>query len=146
MFKKNLTRFIETVYKITCEIQEFVILMRKRIMERNLQGFSVLFCSLYVTTLGIYTPDWKSLDSRPLPPWYDEAKVGIFMHWGVFSVPSFGNEWFWNRWQIGKQPYVDFMKANYKPDWTYTDFANQFTAEFFNPDQWVELFQAAGAK
>ena len=115
-------------------------------MEGKAQIFALLFCYLCAPALSIYTPDWKSLDSRPLPPWYDEAKVGIFMHWGVFSVPSFGNEWFWNRWQSGNQTYVDFMKANYRPDWTYADFANQFTAEFFDPDQWVEIFQAAGAK
>ena len=48
-----------------------------------------------------YKPDWDSLDSRPLPAWYDDAKFGIFIHWGVFSVPSFGSEWFWENW-IGK--------------------------------------------
>lgn len=40
-----------------------------------------------------YTPDWDSIDSRPLPGWYDDSKIGIFIHWGVFSVPSFGTEW-----------------------------------------------------
>jgi len=42
-----------------------------------------------------YETNWDSLDKRPLPLWYDEAKVGIFIHWGVFSVPAFDNEWFW---------------------------------------------------
>lgn len=42
-----------------------------------------------------YDPTWESLDHRPLPAWFDEAKFGIFVHWGVFSVPSFGSEWFW---------------------------------------------------
>lgn len=46
-----------------------------------------------------YFPTWDSLDSRPLPNWYDDAKFGIFIHWGVFSVPSFGSEWFWNNWK-----------------------------------------------
>ncbi len=46
-----------------------------------------------------YTPDWESLDSRPLPSWYDDAKFGIFIHWGVYSVPSFGSEWFWTYWK-----------------------------------------------
>jgi len=46
-----------------------------------------------------YVPTWSSLDSRPLPSWYDDAKFGIFIHWGVFSVPSFGSEWFWNHWK-----------------------------------------------
>lgn len=45
-----------------------------------------------------YVPTWESLDARPLPAWYDEAKVGIFIHWGVFSVPSFRSEWFWKNW------------------------------------------------
>jgi len=40
-----------------------------------------------------YTPDWDSLDNRPLPNWYDDSKVGIFIHWGVFSVPAFKSEW-----------------------------------------------------
>ena len=123
------------------------IASKERIMENNMQISVIFFCCLCVSTLSIiYTPDWPSLDSRPLPSWYDEAKVGIFMHWGVFSVPSFGSEWFWNRWQSGNQMYVDFVKANYRPDWTYADFASQFTAEFFDPDEWVEIFQAAGAK
>jgi hypothetical protein len=46
-----------------------------------------------------YLPTWESLDSRPLPKWYDVAKVGIFLHWGVYSVPSFGSEWFWKYWK-----------------------------------------------
>ena len=39
-----------------------------------------------------YTPDWPSLDSRPLPGWYDEAKLGVFMHWGPYSVPGIASE------------------------------------------------------
>lgn len=106
-----------------------------------LSGFS------YVTGVK-YEPDWKSLDSRPLPTWYDEAKFGIFIHWGVFSVPSYISEWFWWYWQ-GDKPVsdaVEFMKKNYRPDWTYADFANQFTAEFYDPEQWAKVFNASGAK
>ncbi|XP_069125098.1 alpha-L-fucosidase-like [Argopecten irradians] len=94
-----------------------------------------------------YTPDWASLDSRPLPPWYDEAKIGIFIHWGVFSVPSYMNEWFWYDWKTFKNPSViNFMKQNYPPDFTYADFGPKFTAEFYNPDQWADIFSASGAK
>jgi hypothetical protein len=46
-----------------------------------------------------YEPSWDSLDSRPLPSWFDDAKFGIFIHWGVFSVPSFNSEWFWINWK-----------------------------------------------
>ncbi|XP_067674057.1 alpha-L-fucosidase-like isoform X2 [Haliotis asinina] len=94
-----------------------------------------------------YEPNWASIDSRPLPPWYDEAKLGIFIHWGVFSVPSFGSEWFWERWQEKKQAStVEFMKKNYRPDWTYADFAQDFTAEFYDANTWADLFADAGAK
>ncbi|RWS15155.1 alpha-L-fucosidase-like protein, partial [Dinothrombium tinctorium] len=94
-----------------------------------------------------YKPTWDSLDSRPLPLWFDESKVGIFIHWGVFSVPSFGSEWFWFEWKgYKKQEYVDFMRENFKPNFTYAEFAPQFTAEFFHPDHWAKLFAQSGAK
>jgi len=94
-----------------------------------------------------YSPTWDSLDSRPLPAWYDQAKIGIFLHWGVFSVPSFGSEWFWHSWQTVKDPrYVEFVKKFYPPGWTYADFAPQFRAEFFDPQDWARLFAKSGAK
>ncbi|CAG2060388.1 unnamed protein product [Timema podura] len=93
-----------------------------------------------------YNATWESLDSRPLPQWYDEAKIGIFLHWGVFSVPSFGSEWFWINWKENMSKYVEFMDNNYPPGYTYQDFARDFTAEFYNPDDWAELFQSSGAK
>ena len=98
--------------------------------------------------LAQYQPTWESLDSRPLPAWYDAAKVGIFIHWGVFSVPSFGRgAWFWMAWRGEKNPeYVHFMEKNYRPGFTYADFAPQFTAEFYNPAQWAALFKKSGAK
>lgn len=96
-----------------------------------------------------YTADWTSLDARPSPKWYDEAKVGIFVHWGVFSVPSFGqySEWFWYWWRVqGLAENVQFMQKNYQPGFTYADFAPNFHAEFFDPESWAELFKASGAR
>jgi len=94
-----------------------------------------------------YTSDWNSLDSRPLPSWYDEAKIGIFIHWGVFSVPSYGSEWFWQNWQGYFNPnYIAFMKKNYRPGFSYPEFGPMFTAEFFDPVQWADLFKSSGAK
>ena len=51
-----------------------------------------------------FEPTWESLDTHVAPSWYDESKLGIFMVWGVYSVPSFGtpsagSEWFWQRWK-----------------------------------------------
>ncbi|CAF0776283.1 unnamed protein product [Didymodactylos carnosus] len=102
----------------------------------------------------IYRPSKRQIpmlfvrDKHPLPQWYDDAKIGIFIHWGVFSVPSFVSEWFEWYWK-GTQPVqavVDFINKNYPPDWTYADFANQFHAEFFEPDEWADLFANSGSK
>lgn len=109
--------------------------------------FLVFTAGLVLSVGANYDPNWDSLDSRPLPQWYDDAKVGIFIHWGVFSVPSFGSEWFWEYWQGQKLPqFVSFMEQNYRPGFTYADFATRFTAEFYDPDQWAEIFKAAGAR
>jgi len=118
-------------------------------MTMSVEGFLVklLFCCVLNTALAHYQPNWESIDSRPLPQWFDEAKVGIFLHWGVFSVPSFQSEWFWWDWQgVHSKNVVEFMKKNYPPQFTYAEFAPQFKAEFFNPDQWADIFKAAGAK
>ncbi|KAK3612042.1 hypothetical protein CHS0354_021724 [Potamilus streckersoni] len=105
-------------------------------------------CSLSYVDSVRYEPTWESLDSRPLPSWYDEAKIGIFVYWGVFSVPSFHGEFLWWDWK-GDQPVKeveDYMQKNYPPDFTYADFASMFSAEFYNPDQWADLFNASGAR
>ncbi|XP_067674633.1 alpha-L-fucosidase-like [Haliotis asinina] len=100
-----------------------------------------------LSVYGQYQPTWESLDARPLPAWYDEAKFGIFIHWGVFSVPSLGSEWFWYLWQKRKVPeVVEYMKNNFRPDWTYADFAPMFTAEFFDADEWARILESSGAK
>lgn len=104
-------------------------------------------CQVIAVDEPAYEPTWESLDSRPLPNWYDEAKVGILMHWGVYSVPTFGSEWFWKCWiEDRSQPYVDYMTKNFKPGFTYQEFAPQFTAEHFNASEWVEIFEGSGAK
>ncbi|CAH1794582.1 unnamed protein product, partial [Owenia fusiformis] len=110
-------------------------------------AFVFVFITITACSAAKYDPTWASLDARPLPTWYDEAKFGIFIHWGVFSVPSFGSEWFWWNWQGAKsQAYIDFMKKNYPPNFTYADFAPKFTAEFYDPNQWADIFKASGAQ
>ena len=94
-----------------------------------------------------YQPNWDSIDSRPLPDWYDEAKFGIFMHWGVFSVPSFFSEWFWWYWKGQPIPLtVEYMNENYPPGFTYADFAPMFKADLWNPAEWADILKASGAK
>lgn len=110
----------------------------------------IVLLIVYQTVVSIkYEPNWDSLDTRPLPQWYDQAKLGIFIHFGVFSVPSFDHvpSWFWKYWHDkSDMNSVEFMKKNYPPRFTYQDFAAEFTAEFFNAEEWAEIFNASGAK
>ncbi|UYV68561.1 FUCA1 [Cordylochernes scorpioides] len=93
-----------------------------------------------------FTPTWESLDARCNPSWFDEGKVGIFVHWGLYSVPALGSEWFWKCLKAGSEGVRDFMEKNFKPGFSYGDFAPHFTAELFDPVEWAELFAEAGAK
>lgn len=110
-------------------------------------GVVAIFLLVISGSWGRYDPTWASLDTRPLPEWYDEAKLGIFIHWGVFSVPSYNNEWFWYQWKGSKvKNVVQYMEDNFRPDFTYADFARGFTTEFFDPAEWADIIQASGAK
>ncbi|KAL3123779.1 hypothetical protein niasHT_009992 [Heterodera trifolii] len=83
----------------------------------------ILFC-FFLPALSIYKPNWDSIDSRPLPNWYDEAKFGIFSHWGVYSVPAFGSEWFWWYWKGQRDAKFErFVQKHYPNGTTYADFA-----------------------
>lgn len=113
----------------------------------------LIYFTLLVTLMSCalvhsrYLPTWESLDKRPLPPWYDKAKFGIFVHWGVFSVPAFGSEWFWWYWKReASAQYVEFMKKNFRPGFSYADFGPMFRAELYEPEKWADLFAKSGAK
>ncbi len=102
---------------------------------------------------GRYLPDWKSLDQRPTPEWFLDAKFGIFIHWGVYSVPGWGApksyaEWYWKNMSDMKadNAWWQFHKAHYGATFAYADFAPLFRAELFNADQWADLFARAGAQ
>ncbi|XP_042189257.1 plasma alpha-L-fucosidase-like [Callorhinchus milii] len=68
-----------------------------------MQGWSLIqvwaLLSISLSCQSLTDPNWGPIDSRPLPEWFDRAKFGVFIHWGVFSVPSYGSEWFWYYWQ-----------------------------------------------
>jgi alpha-L-fucosidase len=93
-----------------------------------------------------YDATWESLDARPLPSWYDESKFGIFIHWGVFSVPAFGSEWFWYNWKHNKDEYQAFVNRTERPGFTYPEYASRFDAALYNPDAWASIFAKSGAQ
>jgi alpha-L-fucosidase len=97
---------------------------------------------------GPYRPDWESLRHYEVPDWYKDAKFGIFIHWGVYSVPAFGSEWYPRQmYQQGSEEYKHHLATYGSPaKFGYKDFIPRFTAEHFDPNQWADLFKAAGAK
>ncbi|MEE8256626.1 MAG: alpha-L-fucosidase [Acidobacteriota bacterium] len=117
-------------------------------------------CALFLSALwlagtaaaqGPYQPTWESLDSRPNPAWFSEAKFGIFIHWGVYSVPAWGPkgsyaEWYWRYMNDEKKPTSKYHDETYGEDFRYQDFAPMFKAELFDPAEWADLFARAGAR
>ena len=97
---------------------------------------------------GPFRPDWESLQKYEAPEWYQDAKFGIFIHWGVYSVPAFSSEWYpRNMYEPGFDAYKHHI-ATYGPQdkFGYKDFIPMFKAEGFDPSAWAELFKKAGAK
>ncbi len=110
-----------------------------------------------------YQPTWESVDSRPTPSWFTDAKFGIFIHWGVYSVPAYAPvlpnnlayaEWYWHAITEGQKPGANpvdagswaFHKRVYGADYPYQNFAPRFRAELFDPDHWADVFAQSGAK
>lgn len=104
----------------------------------------------------LYENNWESLNSRPVPAWFEDAKFGIFIHWGLYSVPAYApknnySEWYWfNIMQTEpnetQQKYIDFHNRIYGKAFKYEDFAGMFRAELFDADEWASLFESSGAK
>ena len=97
----------------------------------------------------VFQPNWENIAANYVfPEWFSDAKFGIFIHWGVYAVPGFGNEWYPRRMYLQDdavfkhhvETYGDHTKFGYK------DFIPMFTAEKFDADEWLKLFKASGAK
>jgi alpha-L-fucosidase len=101
-----------------------------------------------VVAEGPFQASWESLKTYSVPEWYLDAKFGIFIHWGVYAVPAFGNEWYpRNMYRQGSREFEHHV-ATYGPqaEFGYKDFIPRFQAERYDPDHWAELFRSAGAK
>ncbi|KAJ4294980.1 hypothetical protein N0V90_006988 [Kalmusia sp. IMI 367209] len=119
-----------------------------------------IHCSKYTfnAIFGIreYEPTYESIYSHDSPDWYDNLKYGIFIHWGPYAVPAWGNvgenetyaEWYW--WNLNNGPTTSdhtyqYHLGQYGPDVVYDDFIQNFSASAYNPKDWVDLFADAGA-
>ena len=99
----------------------------------------------YVIKSGPYTDSWQSLCKHKTPEWYKNAKFGIFIHWGIYSVPAFGNEWYSREMYDKSKPAYRHHREKYggQNDFGYKDFIPMFTAPKFDPKQWAKLFKKA---
>ena len=101
-----------------------------------------------VAAAGPFAPAWPSLEKFQVPDWYQDGKFGIFIHWGVYSVPAFGNEWYpRNMYKQDEKAFAHHI-ATFGPQsrFGYKDFIPRFTAERFDAARWAALFKAAGAR
>jgi len=100
-----------------------------------------------------YLPNWESIDARPTPQWFTDAKFGVFICWGLYSVPAWTPtgkyaEWYqyWLQEKSFQGKVRDFHVRTYGKEFEFKDFAPMFKAELWNPDEWADLFEKAGAK
>lgn len=103
-----------------------------------------------------YEANWNSLNQRKIPEWFHQDKFGIFIHWGVYAVPSYApviensgdsySEWYWWRMSEKQQNFMSFHDKNYGSDFQYPQFEKSFKAELYDPKAWAELFKKSGAK
>src|ERR1700682_6559543 len=127
---------------------------------------ALLSLSLMCTALAgaqTYQPNWASLDRRPIPAWFGAAKFGIFIHWGVYSVPAYAPvipsnlayaEWYWHAITEGQKPNAGPVDAGswemhrklYGAGSPYANFAPQFHAQLFDPAHWADVFARSGAR
>jgi alpha-L-fucosidase len=97
---------------------------------------------------GPFEPAWASLERYEVPRWYQDGKFGIFIHWGLYAVPGYGNEWYPRNMYQQDRPEFAHHVHTYGPQdrFGYKDFIPLFKAERYDPDAWAELFRRAGAK
>ena len=100
-----------------------------------------------VNAQGPYKPDWASLSAVKIPEWFTRSRLGIFIHWGAYSVPAATDEWYpRNMYMKDKPAYAHHLRV-YGPqrEVGYKDLIPQFRAERFDPAEWISLFREAGA-
>ncbi|HVG37719.1 MAG TPA: alpha-L-fucosidase, partial [Pyrinomonadaceae bacterium] len=105
-------------------------------------------CAQRAKSPARYEPTWDSLKRYTVPDWYQDAKFGIFIHWGLYSVPAFGNEWYpRHMYQEGSNEFKHHV-ATFGPQnkFGYKDFIPLFKAEKFDPAGWAKLFKESGAR
>ena len=117
---------------------------------------------------GKYEATIESLNTHPLPAWYADAKLGIFIHWGLYSVPGWAvltpegeklspeeylkrnpyAEWYYNTLRLDGSPTQAYHKEHYGANYNYYNFAEKFDKDIqkWKPEEWAQVFKMAGAR
>ncbi len=97
---------------------------------------------------GPFKPEWDSLKGYQVPTWYADAKFGIFIHWGLYSVPAFANEWYTRNMYNAESDEGKHHKRTFGDPTKFglKDFIPSFRAGKWEPQDWARLFKRAGAK
>ncbi|RME95950.1 MAG: alpha-L-fucosidase, partial [Verrucomicrobia bacterium] len=98
---------------------------------------------------GPFQPDWESLKKHPdAPEWFRDAKLGIYFHWGAYSVPAFASEWYPRLMFLKGHPANKHHIATYgdPAEYGYDKFCEQWKTPNFHPREWAALFKRAGAR
>lgn len=102
-----------------------------------------------VAQRGPFQPTWESITNTfQTPKWYQDAKFGLFIHWGAYAVPAFGSEWYPREMYVQGSKEFKHHVATYGPQsqFGYKEFFQSFKAEKFNAKEWAQLFKEAGVK
>ena len=135
-------------------------MLSRNFLKRLLLTVLIVPAICFATDKIVYEATWESLDKRPIAPWFEDAKFGIFIHWGPYSVPAYtpvGSYAEWYQLWLTERSFFgnsdkpeDFIytehKRIYGEDYSYYNFANDFKAELWDPEEWVQIFERAGAR
>lgn len=129
-------------------------------MRKALLALAVLVsCTAFAAPVDEpYQPTYESLAKHQIPQWFEDAKLGIFIHWGAYAVPAYApkegrpagspySEWYWKEMQQNQSgPTYAHHRDKYGPGVVYDDFIGQWKAEKFDAREWLKLFKDGGAK
>lgn len=107
----------------------------------------LIFCKK--KEISNYEPTWESLSKhQQTPEWFADAKLGIYFHWSIYSVPAYGSKWHPRRMYLPKEDVAKYHRETYgaPENFNYHDFVPMFKANKFDATDWVQLFKAIGAK
>ncbi|MDE6967698.1 MAG: alpha-L-fucosidase [Clostridia bacterium] len=95
---------------------------------------------------GEFKDNWESLSKFKMPSWYRKGRFGLFVHWGVYSVPAYFNEWYPRLMYLKGQPCYNHRIKTYGENSDYRDIVEKFNPTEFNAQEWADIFKSSGAQ